>query len=257
MFQGRGFWASQVDPRVKIAAIFLCLVVISSLRTWKALAWAFVFLFLLNLASGVTWRRILTGLAWVLPFAAGLVLFLPWVTPGEVIWRWPLGWPDLALTKEGLEAAFIYSGRLGAAALATGWLAATTGQVDLLAGLRGLGLPWVFCQVVALTLRYLEVMAAELRRMQLAHRARGYRTGKGLWQFAALRQLGFLVGMLFWRSLKRAERVYLAAAARGGYRQYGHSLSLKAADYWVGITLLSFSAFLLLMERGSGLWPGI
>lgn len=257
MFEGRGPWASQIDPRVKIAGVFTCVAAISGLHSWKALVWAFLFLLLLNLAGGVSWHHIFKGLSWVLPFAAGLVLFLPWLAPGEVIWRWPLAWPDLALTYEGLEAALIYSARLAAAALATGWLVATTSQVELLAGLQGLGVPRAFCQVVALTLRYLEVMAAELKRMQLARRARGYRAGKGLWQLAPLRQLGFLVGMLFWRSLGRAERVYLAAAARGGYRREGHTFRLKAADYYVGVAFLSFSVFLLWLEWGSGLWPEI
>lgn len=140
-----------------------------------------------------------------LPFLAFAVL-LPFVASGpdvEVL--------GLHLSQDGLWAAWnvLAKGTLGLASSLV--LVATTPTVDLLQGLERLRVPPVFTAIASFMLRYVEVIAAELRRMQVARISRGH-DPRWIWQ---LRAMASTVGALFVRTFERGERVHLAMVARG------------------------------------------
>jgi cobalt/nickel transport system permease protein len=60
-------------------------------------------------------------------------------------------------------------------------------------------------------IRYVDVVAEDMRRMKVARESRGY-DPRWLWQ---ARALGASIGALFIRSYERGERVYLAMLSRG------------------------------------------
>ena len=90
-------------------------------------------------------------------------------------------------------------------------LAGTTPFPKLLTGLRRLGVPPVLVATLQFMYRYLFVLLDELDRMATARRARTFRRrGTLSWSL-----LGGLIGILFFRTFKRAERVHAAMIARG------------------------------------------
>lgn len=90
-------------------------------------------------------------------------------------------------------------------------LAATTTPRDLIVGMQRLRTPAVLTTIATLMLRYLEVIAAEARRMRLARISRGH-DPRFLWQVGATARG---IGALFIRSYERGERVHLAMVSRG------------------------------------------
>lgn len=90
-------------------------------------------------------------------------------------------------------------------------LAATTTPRDLIVGLQRLRTPAVLTTIATLMLRYLEVIAAEARRMRIARISRGH-DPRFLWQVGATARG---IGALFIRSYERGERVHLAMLSRG------------------------------------------
>jgi cobalt/nickel transport system permease protein len=81
----------------------------------------------------------------------------------------------------------------------------------LLVGLRRLGLPSSLVATLQFMDRYRRVLAEELDRMATARRARTFSRRGGLtWSL-----LTGLIGLLFLRTLERAERVHGAMLARG------------------------------------------
>ena len=82
---------------------------------------------------------------------------------------------------------------------------------DLLLGLQRLRGPAMVTTIATLMLRYVDVIAAEARRMRLARISRGH-DPRFLWQIGATARG---VGALFVRSYERGERVHLAMLARG------------------------------------------
>lgn len=90
-------------------------------------------------------------------------------------------------------------------------LAATTTPRELIVGMQRLRTPAVLTTIATLMLRYLEVIAAEARRMRLARISRGH-DPRFLWQVGATARG---IGALFIRSYERGERVHLAMLSRG------------------------------------------
>lgn len=117
----------------------------------------------------------------------------------------------LSLSVDGLLAGWniLVKGTLGVLISVT--LGMTTPVRDLLVGLGRLRVPPMVTTIATLMVRYLEVIAAEARRMRLARIARGH-DPRFLWQIGATVRG---VGTLFLRAYERGERVHLAMLARG------------------------------------------
>lgn len=87
----------------------------------------------------------------------------------------------------------------------------TTPFVELLTVLRQMRVPSIMVTTLALMCRYLPVLAGEVKRMERARSSRTFSTRRlPVWQ-----NLGTILGQLFLRSTRRAERIYLAMCARG------------------------------------------
>jgi cobalt/nickel transport system permease protein len=88
----------------------------------------------------------------------------------------------------------------------------TTPISDLLLALRRAHVPLVLCSTISLLHRYLFVLADESKRMRRARAGRTLRSSRlALWS-----ALGTSIGLLFVRTVARAERVQAAMRARGG-----------------------------------------
>lgn len=122
-----------------------------------------------------------------------------------------VGWLGLSLSEPGLLGAWniLVKGTLGVLTSLT--LAATTPLRDLLLGMQRLRAPALVITIATLMLRYVDVIAAEARRMRLARLSRGH-DPRFLWQVGATARG---VGALFVRSYERGERVHLAMLSRG------------------------------------------
>jgi cobalt/nickel transport system permease protein len=117
----------------------------------------------------------------------------------------------LSLSEPGALAGWniLAKGTIGVLASLT--LAATTTPRELIVGLQRLRAPAVLTTIATLMLRYLEVIAAEARRMRTARISRGH-DPRFLWQVGATARG---IGALFVRSYERGERVHLAMVSRG------------------------------------------
>ncbi|MFT3874784.1 MAG: cobalt ECF transporter T component CbiQ [Nocardioides sp.] len=140
-----------------------------------------------------------------LPFVLFAVL-MPFVATGERIDV--LG---VSVSQPGLLAAWglLAKGTLGVLASLT--LAATTEPDQVLRGLQRLRFPTLIVQIMGLMIRYLDVVTAELGRMNVALRSRGCDPRSPRHWPTLARSLG----ALFVRSYERGERVHLAMLSRG------------------------------------------
>jgi cobalt/nickel transport system permease protein len=192
--------------RVILALLFALTVILTSSLAGLVLA--------LCLAMGLTvlarmpFRQTLRRMMALEGFMLAVLALLPFTVPGEVIAQ-PLGF---ALSAEGLTKAAVIALRGNAVALAVMALVGTLETVTLARALGGLGAPERLIHLFLFTIRYLDVLEQEYRRLRLAMRARAFqvRTGLHCW-----RSVGYLFGMLMVRSLERAERIDAAMRCRG------------------------------------------
>ncbi|HEX3854545.1 MAG TPA: cobalt ECF transporter T component CbiQ [Polyangiaceae bacterium] len=145
------------------------------------------------LSAKVAWRALLTRLAMALPFVLGVAC--------------------LALFGHaGLERFLALLVKSSVSILTLQLLTQTTPLSALLRALRRAHVPEVLCGTISLLYRYLFVMADESKRMRRARAGRTLRSSRlSLW-----RALGNSIGLLFVRTVSRAERVHAAMRSRGG-----------------------------------------
>jgi len=194
-------------PAHKIAAVLLFVLVV--VATPREQFWAFGLFAILLMGSAFAARLrttlVLRRLTIEIPFVV-FALFLPFLAGGE---RVDLG--PLALSVDGLWAAWnvLAKGTLGV--LASVVLTATTPVAELIRGLQALRVPPLFTSIASFMVRYAEVIAGEMRRMKVARESRGHNP-RWIWQ---IRAIAASAGTLFVRSFERGERVHLAMLSRG------------------------------------------
>jgi cobalt ECF transporter T component CbiQ len=243
----------RLDPRVKIAAFFGFVLLTAFLHRAPAL----VGLYLLTLALAALSRlplKILFKRVWLsVPLfvgAATLPASLHLVTPGPALLVLSRE-PYLAITAPGLAAAGLLTLRVGVAISFVALLTLTTRWNDLLRGLRVLFVPKLFLAVLAMTYRYLAVLAQAASELFMARRSRT--VGR-----TSLREdrrfLGGAVGALFGRTLALTDEVHAAMLSRGwtGETVSLRPLRLRMEDaLWLGAMGLCAAASIWL-ERMSG-----
>lgn len=197
----------RLAPEVKVAAAlaFVLGVALTPREAVAALAVDAAALAVVARASRVPAAFVATRLIVVLPFIAFAAL-IPFVSSGERVEV--LG---LAVSREGLWGAWNVAAKALLGATTSILLAATTPVTDLLRGLERLRVPRPLTTIALFMLRYLEVVAGQLRRTRTAMTARGYRP-RWLWQ---ARPVAMAAGSLFVRSYERGERIHAAMRARG------------------------------------------
>ena len=130
------------------------------------------------------------------------------------VWALPLvlGVSSLALLEHrGTTAFFALIVKSTLSILTLQLLVHSTPVSELLRALRRLRVPEVLCTTISLLHRYSFVLADESRRMRRARAGRTLRVSRwALWA-----ALGNSLGLLFVRSVSRAERVHAAMRARG------------------------------------------
>lgn len=197
----------RLRPECKTAATILfvfALVAAPREALWAYGVFAAIVIVLARMA-GLGLVRLARRLTIELPFV-GFAVLLPFVSRGDRIDV--LG---VALSSDGLWAAWnvLAKGTLGVAA--TTVLAATTPVAGMITGLERLRMPRVITAIAGFMVRYGEVLTAEAARMRVARLARGH-DPRWFWQSRAVITSA---GALFVRSYERGERVYLAMVSRG------------------------------------------
>ncbi len=162
----------------------------------------------LDAAAHLPWKPVLRRLAVVNAFLLLLVVLLPPAVPGRTVFT--VG--SLAYSAPGLARAGSILLRANAIVLAFTALVSTMEPVTLGRALAGLRLPGRLVHLLLFTVRYVEVLHREYRRLVTAMRMRAFRPRLSLHTF---RSFGHLVGMLLVRSLERAERILQAMKCRG------------------------------------------
>lgn len=183
-----------LQPESKtLAIVFYILAVVLDpvLPLWRIVGYL-LFLLFFAVLSRASILKIIKRSFFLIPFLLVILIFN--ALPGGV------GPRVYLLLGKGWLAAF------GLAALAV-----STDFVRLIKGLQRLGLPNVLIQLLTFMYRYLDLLVAEVRRMEIARNQRFF--GRGyLRQFTVL---GNMLGNLFLRTFERGERVYVAMQLRG------------------------------------------
>ena len=196
----------RLDPRVKLIATLLFLFTVISFPKYEVVALFPLFLYpvLLMTLGEIPLLFIVKKVVLVSPFAIFVGIFNPLLDAGQVVLMQGLtisaGW----LSFFSIMLKFILT--VSTALL----LVATTSFPGVCHALRRLGVPSIFVSQLLFLYRYIFVLMEETMRIVRARDMRAFgRLGTGMRVFVSL------VGILFLRTVERAERVYYAMLSRG------------------------------------------
>jgi cobalt/nickel transport system permease protein len=198
---------SSLDARWKLAAFFLAIFSVALLRhpLHAGLALAGSCLLPVIGRLPLVWyatRLVEMGLLLFL-----FVVLLPFLMQDPI----PL-WGPVSVSASGLALAGLLLFK-GLAILTLSLVLLTTTPLnDLLKAARLLHVPGLLVQLTLLAYRYIFVLGAELARLRIALRARGYRNRANRHSYQTI---GRVAGSLLLRGHERAERVAQAMQCRG------------------------------------------
>jgi cobalt/nickel transport system permease protein len=196
----------RLDPRAKVIATMLFLLTVISFPKYEIIALAPFFLFpvLIMTIGEIPVRFIIRKIIAVSPFAVFIGIFNPLldaktfaVIPGFFV---SAGW--ISFVSILLKFALTISAAL--------LLIATTSFPGVCHALRRLGFPALFVSQLLFLYRYLFVLMEEAMRIIRARDMRSFGT-----RGAGMKVVVRLIGILFLRTVDRAERIYYAMLSRG------------------------------------------
>lgn len=197
----------RMPPHARLLGLlaFVLLVVSVPSRAHGALVGLLVLAVGVLLSTRVPPRHLLPRLAVETPFAVFAVV-LPFVAVGPEVELGPF-----RVSEPGLQAAIalLLKGTCGVVAAVT--FAVTTRPRDLVRALQHLRVPDQLVLIVSFMVRYVDVVADQMRRMKVARESRGFSPRS----VRAWPALASSTGALFIRSYERGERVHLAMVSRG------------------------------------------
>ena len=230
----------RLDPRAKlVGTLFYIGVVISIPRyeIWTLIPFL-VYPALLILLSRVPLRYIMMHILVVSPFILCLVLFAP------AFDRTPVGeWNGWVITGGMITMINIVIKFIATVSM-TLVLSSTTRFELLLKGMQKLYIPRIIIMQLSFLYRYLFLLVDEAHRMKMARDARSY--GKASYSLR-LQTVGNIIGVLFLKTLDRAERVYAAMLARGFVGQIPTLSPLHFGTSDAGF--ITVSVFMILVFR--------
>jgi len=232
----RDSYLSSFDPRVKLTCTVALVVLVSTFTDLRALVLSLTFTVCLIVLSRVSAGQMIRGYALALPFIVFASLTM--------------------LLTSGVETAMAMGLRVTTSVLLLLLMVHTTPFMDLVWTLRWFRIPSLLSDMIMFTYRFIFVMLDEVERMRLARRSRGFKGGRSLLDKEAFKVLSNTIGMIFFRSYRRADRVYLALLSRG-YEGRVRSLSghrMRSRDGALGLVFIIIGALALSQQMGWYAW---
>jgi cobalt/nickel transport system permease protein len=220
------------DPRWKLAAMFVDVVVVAILKTPVPLA----------IALGLALLALAFARVPIVDTAARTALLLLAIAPFAVVL--PL------FVENGWSLAMAIALRCVAIGLIGYFLLRTTPLPSIVAAARSLGLPGTIVLVAQLAYRYAQVLFGEARRLRVAMRARAFRPRTTAHTYRAI---GHAAGALLVSGGERAERVAAAMKCRGfdGSPRMLTAFRTTTADVLAFLVVATLAGALVAWER----WP--
>lgn len=238
-------WLNRVDPRARIVAAVAFAFLLVACEAFIVLGAGLGVALLLAIMARLPLKGTLKRTIGVDLFIVFLLALLPFTTPGETWFH--LG--PLAATWEGFLLAAAIGIKAMGVILTLLALVGTMEPPELGYALSRLRVPEKLVHILLFTVRYLDVLQREYRRLRTAMKARAFlpRSDAHTW-----RTFGYLFGMVLVRSLERSERIHDAMKCRGFSGRF-HLLGRLQWQWRDGV----FAALFLLVLAALGVGEGL
>lgn len=234
-----------LDGRVKlISAIIIIIFTVFSEKIIVPIVMG-IFLLIILYLSKVPLKDAFKRIALLLPFGGIIILFQPFIHPGNVLWTY--SWMEI--TDAGLNWAILLLARLIASLTAIVLLSSTSPMQEIVASFRKLKMPKELAMILSITVRFLFVFIDELTTIKNAQKSRNFNIHSNLVSYKwRLKQVGYTIAMMFLKSYEQGERVHKSMVSRGfsdASYLFNEKAHLEKSDY---IYVISIIAIMIIIE---------
>ena len=251
-----------LDPRVKLISILTLIFATVLVTNLRLLIFVYMLTLLFSYLSKIDILFFIKRVWLFIPIFAGIIaipmifnIFFPgdplislvYLGPGAHLG--PFSLPDsIYITRQGVNAAVIFTMRVATCVSAVVLLFLTTPQQMLFKSLRSVGVPKIYVLTLGMTYRYIFVLTNLVRDMYVAKRAR---TIKSRSMFEEQKWVGERIGYTLIRSLDMSEKVHMAMMSRGynGDVKTMQQFKMRKRDYISGAMAISLSIVLVLISQ--------
>lgn len=200
-----------LEGRIKLISILLIIIFcVFSNRLIVPVVLEFmllIFMYLGQLPFKESFKRIIL----LLPFGGFVIMFQPFIHPGNVIWTYSF----LQITDAGLNWTILLLARLIVSLTAIVLLSSISPMQEVVQSFRKLGMPRDLAMILSIMVRFLFIFYDELRIVREAQKSRNFDIhNKELSYKWRLKQSGYSVAMMFLKAYEKGENVYLSMTSR-------------------------------------------
>ena len=253
-----------LDPRIKLVSILTVIVATSLIRDLRLLIFVYALTLLFSYLSKIDVMFFIKRVWLFIPIFSGIIaipmifnIFLPgdplirlaYLGPGSHLG--PFSLPEsIYITRQGVNAAVIFTMRVATCVSSTVLLFLTTPQQMLFKSFRSIGVPKIYVFTLGMTYRYIFVLTNLVRDMYIAKKAR---TIKSRSMFEEQKWVGGRIGYALIRSLGMSEEVYKAMKSKGynGDVKTMQEFKMRIRDYISGTMVISLSIALVLISQNT------
>jgi len=202
-----------LDGRIKL--VILVFITIYAVYTTEPMILVLLeaYLLLLIYLSQISFKTTLKRVLLLLPFGGLIIVFQPFIYPGNVMYALPFG---IHVTYEGLTFGILLMSRLIVSLTAIVLLSSISPMQEVVQSFRKLGMPKEFAMIFSLMIRFLFMFFDELDAIRNAQATRNFdifsKKTAYMWR---MKQIGYTIMMMFLRAYERGETVYLSMVSRG------------------------------------------
>lgn len=261
-FSKRSGLLQSLDPRAKLISILALVFATSLIGDLRLLIFVYSLTLLFSYLSKIDVWFFIRRVWLFIPIFAGIMavpmifnIFFPGdplvqlVNLGAGSHLGPVSLPEsISITRQGVNAATIFTIRVATCVSAVVLLFLTTPQQILFKSLRTVGVPKLYVLTLEMAYRYIFLLMELVREMYVAKKAR---TIKAMGMFDEQKWVGGRIGYTLIRSLDMSEKVHMAMMSRGynGDIRIMQEFRMRDRDYIAGTLAISTSVALVLISQ--------
>ncbi|VVB63596.1 Energy-coupling factor transporter transmembrane protein EcfT [uncultured archaeon] len=261
-FSRRNGLLQSLDPRAKLISILIVIFATSMIGDLRLLVLVYLLTLLFSYLSKIDIPFFIKRVWLFIPIFAGIIaipmifnIFFPgdpliklvYLGPGAHFG--PISLPEsIYVTRQGVNAAAIFTMRVAACVSAIVLLFITTPQQVLFKSLRSVGVPKIYVLTLEMAYRYVFLLMDLVREMYVAKKARTIRA-RGM--FEEQKWVGGRIGYTLVRSLDMSDKVHMAMLSRGynGDVKIMQEFNMHNRDYLAVASAISMSILLVMISQ--------
>lgn len=229
-----------LEGRIKlISTIFIIVVCVVSKELFIPIMLEIMLLIIMKIAK-LSYIDSFKRLLMLLPFGGAIILFQPFVQPGNIIWSY--SW--LHITDFGLNWAILLLARLIVSLTTIIIYSSTTPLQEMASSFRKLKMPRDLAMILSIMVRFLFLFVDELAAIRKSQKSRNFSIhGNNTPYKWRVRQVGYTIGMMFLKAYEQGERVHKSMVSRGfsdTSEMFNEKKTLEKSDYLYLFTIIIF-----------------